>query len=50
MSISDGGKEEPIESMAYKSKGQKCIARFVISPNQPDGEAVFYGTTQGIVD
>ena len=50
MSMGDSGKEEPIESMAYKSKGQKRIARLVISPNLPDGEAVFYGTTQGIVD
>ena len=50
MSMGDSGKEEPIESMAYKSKGQKRIARLVISPNLPDGEAVFYWTTQGIVD
>ena len=50
MSMGDGGKEEPIESMAYKSKDQKRIARLVISLNLPDGEAMFYGTTQGIED
>ena len=50
MSMGDGSKEEPIAFMAYKSKDQKRIARLVISPNLPDGEGVFYETTQGSVD
>jgi hypothetical protein len=47
MSMGDSVKEGLIESTAYKSKDQKRIARLVIPLNLPDGEAMFYRTTQG---
>jgi hypothetical protein len=50
MSMGDGSEEKPIASRAYKSKGQKRIARLGDAPNLQDSEAVFSWTMQGIVD